>query len=83
VPRDLLRPREHRISERKLAIVALDLGLVTQPIFFTHFRRTQVIAENNHLYLRMQQLPALQGIALDHSIVAFERLSRGEKCQQS
>jgi hypothetical protein len=55
--------------------------LMTQAQFQAYFSGAVIIAEQNHLDIRMQQLPALQGVPLNDSVVAMKRL-RGSKESQ-
>ncbi len=59
--------------------VALHKRLVTQAEFGADFGGAFVIAEKDDLDVRMEELPGLQGVALDDGGVIAERFRGGEK----
>src|SRR5215468_9619551 len=78
---DSLRLLEHGTDENCAEFIFSDIRLVTEFEVFRCLRSAFFVTEQNNLDIRMKQCPALQGVALDHADVPFERLSCGKESQ--
>src|SRR5208282_4227085 len=79
VARDLLGAAENGAQTLRAILPTLDRGFVAQTQFAADLRGARIVAEENHLHVRMQPLPAFQRIALDHRGVPGERFGGSEE----
>jgi hypothetical protein len=78
MPRDGLRPREHKVQTLGAPLVALDVRLVPQSEFLRSFGGAFVRAKEYDLDPGMQRFPGLQRVALNDPDVSAEWLRGGE-----
>ena len=79
--RDLAGALKHVIQAIPAGFVLFHMWVVDEAKLGADFRGAFIIPENDDFYLRVQQLPALQRIPLNHPVVPAERLSRRKKGQ--
>ena len=76
VPRHALRGVEEGPQNLGALGCAFDLRDMADAKLARSFRRTFLIAKENHLDVRMKECPALQRVALNHSVMSRKWLRR-------
>src|SRR5208283_1046372 len=79
VARELPGPLKQEVSARRAQAIALGFRLVAQAEFAANFSGALFVAEENHLNVWMQPLPAFQRVALDDVNMPGKGLRRGEE----
>src|SRR5262249_22909311 len=73
VPGDRLRLSKHVVEAIRPKFAALDMRFIPNAQLLRRLGRSFVVAEKNHLDIRMQQRPTFQGVPLNDADVPAER----------